>query len=102
MVLKCSKEQFEALHKLFAHIMQQKPNSIADSLAKELMKPIYTKLDNRVNSIMDGKRGWNLTVTPLQAKAYYLFFKEVDISKSWQYEHYIIQKHLQEINKVFA
>jgi hypothetical protein len=102
MVLKMTSEQFKALHKVFATIMAAKPGDMTESLLKDLLTPIYTKLDRRVNSYMDGKRGWDLSLTPIQAKTYYVFFENFDLRPNWPYEHILIQRHLGEINKIFA
>lgn len=102
MVLKCNQEQFKALHRLFAVVMAEQPAGIVDSLLKDLLQPIYNKLNTRVNSYMNGKRGWNLSLTPLQAKTYYVFFVDMDLSPNWLYEHIIIQTHLKEINRVLT
>jgi len=102
MVLKCNQEQFKALHRLFAVVMAEQPTEMVDSLLKDLLQPIYHKLNTRVNSYMNGKRGWNLSLTPLQAKTYYVFFENMDLSQNWLYEHLIIREHLKVINKALA
>ena len=102
MVLKCTQEQIKALHTLFAYILQEKPKTIEKSLAMDLIKPIYNKLDKKLYTYHEGKKKWNLSLNEMQAKIYYTFFKDLDLTKEWQFEHYIISGHLQQIRQLFA
>jgi hypothetical protein len=102
MVLKCTEEQIKALHTLFAFILQEKPKTIEKSLAMDLIKPIYNKLDKKIYNYNGGKKKWNLSLNELQAKVYYTFFKDLDLTHDWQYEHYVISGHLQIIQQQLA
>lgn len=102
MVLKCTEEQIKALHRLFAFILQERPQTIEKSLAADLIKPIYNKLDKKVYSYNQGKKNWNLKLAELEAKVYYTFFKDLNISKDWPYEHNVISGHLLTIKQLFA
>lgn len=102
MILPCRKQQFEALKILFDHLMYQKQAGIKKSLAHELMQPIHQKLIKRVDCKLNGKRGWNLSLTPLQAKSYYAFFDGVHLGEGWTYEQFVIESHLQLIEKMYG
>lgn len=102
MKLKCTKGQFEALQYLFKTIMTSKPEDIAASMVKDLMEPIFKKINRRLDGRGIDKRSWNICLTPTQAKAYYTFFNEMNFGRAWQYEGIIIQRHLDEIERVYA
>lgn len=102
MKLECSKSQFEALYNLFNQLMYQQQYDIRSSLAHDLLKPIHDKLTKRVNQKFGTKKGWNLTLTPLQAKSYYAFFEGRYLGESWPYEQLLIDKHIQLIEKAYG
>lgn len=102
MILKCTKGQFEALNRLFEVIMNERPIDIPSSLARDLMEPIHRKINNRLTVKLQGNKSWNLSLTPLQAKSYYTFFHEMNLSNDWMYEQIIIRRHLDEINRIYA
>jgi len=102
MILPCNREQFEALNNLFNYIMANTPTDIKKSLAHSLLKPIQKKLNTRVNAKVSGKRGWNLSLTEMQAKAYYTTFEGRYLGDKWVYEQLTIDRHLKLINKTYG
>jgi hypothetical protein len=102
MVLNSTKKQLEAIHMLLEVIMKEKTADIPSSLVKDLMQPIFKKIDDRVKAEVNGKKGWNLTLTPLQAKSYYTFFEGMQLDPQWQWQSIIIGQHLIEIEKEYA
>jgi hypothetical protein len=101
MTLKLSREQHEALLKLFERIVSEPVVDIKDSLVIDLLKPILVKLKSK-QALKCNNHGWNLSVTPIQAKSYYAFFEGRFLGPHFIYEQIIIEKHLKAIDKIFA
>lgn len=102
MTLKCTREQFEALHNLFEKIVNEQHDDIKQSLAIDLMRPIHGKMNRRLKAKVKAHCGWNLSVTDVQAKIYYTFFDGLNLGPGFLYEQIIIDKHLKAINKIYA
>jgi hypothetical protein len=107
-ILKCNREQFEALNNLFNHLLNDKPADIKNSLVHDLLMPIKIKLNARIKKSEGikgsayNKVGWNLSLTELQAKIYYTFFESRYLGEKWGYEMNFINMHLKELNKLLA
>ena len=102
MILPCNKAQLEALAKLFDKLMYQQQYDIRSSLAHDLLKPIHIKLKTRLNIKLQNKKGWNLSLTPIQAKSYYAFFEGRHLGDGWPYEQLLIETHLNLIEKAYG
>lgn len=101
-VLKCTQERFEALHKLFKSLVDGKPMEVNQVVNQELLMPIYNKMDKRIKVRLNGNKGWNLSINTQLAAGYYSVFKGTYLGANLQYEAIIIERHLQIIEREFS
>ena len=100
--LKLNQHQFESLYLLFARVvMLDTPADIAESLIMDLLEKVHHKLRKRYEYKFC-KDGWNLTLEPEEAKAFYLYFQNRALPAGFTYESTLIQTQLNEINKLYA
>jgi len=102
MTLKLTYDQAHALMRLFEHvIIPETPADIAESLVKDLMKAVFKKLRNRIESKLKGD-GYSLALSDPEAKAYYLYFHQRYLGKDWKYEQNFIGQQLLLLDKTYA
>jgi hypothetical protein len=98
MKLKFTLQQANALFDLFNdHIIPDLPQALEDKLLHILMIKVYKKLRNK----LEGKKGqgYSLTLTDEEAIGFHLYFSLRNFGASYIYEHTLIQKQMNLIDK---
>ncbi|MFC0514517.1 hypothetical protein ACFFGT_09905 [Mucilaginibacter angelicae] len=102
MTLKLTIRQAEALHNLFREIVNQDPApDITESLVKDLLKQVFRKLEAKLAARLKGD-GYSISLTDMEAKAYYLYFNQRYLGEGWRYEQTFINDQLHLLNKLYA
>ncbi len=95
-------KQADALYGVFkACIIPAKPEDIAESLVYDIMVQIFKKLRNKVEQV-NPRAGYGLPLTPIEAKAYYVYFNQRTLGDVYKYEANFIQSHIHLIDKTYA
>ncbi len=103
MRLKMNYHQADCLCRLFQLcIIPVKPADIAESLVYDIMVQIFKKLRNKVEAIKPGKDGYSVTLTQVEAKAYYVYFHTRELGVNYRYEANFIQQHINQIDQIYA
>lgn len=101
MTIKLSQQQAEALSHLFNKVIIPEPvANIAESLIKDLIIQVYKKLWNKLYA--KKKDGYSLSLTDVEAKAFYVYFQSRNLGPDWVYEQLMIEKHLAELDRAYA
>jgi len=101
MTIKLTQQQAEALSHLFDKVIIPEPAAnIAESLVKDIIIQVYKKLWNKLHG--KKKDGYSLSLTEVEAKAFYVYFQSRNLGADWPYEQLIIESKLAEIDKVYA
>jgi len=97
----CTRVQAEALYYYFEHyVIPGEPEDIAESLIKDLMIKIFKKLRNKLEKY--DTRGFDIQVTPDEAKAYLLYWQNRAIQPNHTLERILIEKHIAQIDQAYA
>jgi hypothetical protein len=81
-------------------IIPAKPVDIAERLIYDLMVKVFKKLRNKIESL--NPNGYTITLSPEEAKAYYIYFHTRDLGLAYIYESNVIQGHINLIDKIYA
>ena len=101
-VLKCTQERYEALHKLMKDLVEGRAVEISQLVNQELLRPIFDKMDKRIKARLNGNKGWNLSVNATQAAVYWSIFNGAHLGDNYKYESIIIERHLKIIEDAFS
>lgn len=102
MPLKLTIQQAEALYNVFISVVIPEPvTDVAESLVKDLMMQVFRKLRAKLEGKVKGD-GYSLSLTDVEAKAYYVYFNQRHLGESWRYEETFINTHINELNKLYA
>lgn len=102
MTIKLTYEQANALYVLFkAVVVNDEPQDIAESLVKDLMMQVLKKLTLKMD-FQKKKDGYSLSLTDVEAKAYYVYFNQRHLGDGWIYENNLIQQHVNDLDRIYA
>ncbi|QTE35998.1 hypothetical protein J3L18_23075 [Mucilaginibacter gossypii] len=102
MTLKLTYDNAKALMHLFEKFINpEQPADIAESLVKDIMFQVFKKLRNKVESRFKGD-GYSLSLTDIEAKAYYVYFNNRNLGNDWIYEQNMITTHLLVLDQTYA
>ncbi|WP_121812761.1 hypothetical protein [Mucilaginibacter kameinonensis] len=102
MLLKLTIQQAEALYNLFvSEVLPTPATDVAESLVKDLITQVFKKLRSKLESKLKG-RGYSISLTDVEAKAYYVYFNSRNFGTQWLYEQTFISNQINELNKRYA
>lgn len=102
MNLKLTIQNAEAMRHLFeTEVLQMKPADMAESLLRDLMIKIYRKLRDKLEARIKGN-GYSISLTDIEAKAFYVFFQNRSFGEGWEYEEVVIARQIAAIDKQYA
>ncbi|WPU98394.1 hypothetical protein SNE26_20420 [Mucilaginibacter sp. cycad4] len=102
MTLKLTIRQAEALYNVFRDIVNQDPApDVTESLLKDLLKQVFRKLESKLEARLKGG-GYSISLTDMEAKAYYLYFNQRYLGEGWRYEQTFINDQVRLLNKLYA
>jgi len=102
MLLKLTIQQAEALYNLFViEVLPTPAADIAESLVKDLITQVFKKLRAKLESKLKG-RGYSISLTDVEAKAYFVYFNSRHFGNQWLYEQTFINDQINHLNKLYA
>jgi hypothetical protein len=101
MILELNHHQAEVLQHLFEKVVNPAlPADVNESLQKDLLRNVYRKLCTRLEARR--QYGYNLTLSDLEGKAFYLYFTDRLLGPGWLYEQHLVDNLLVQLDIAYA
>lgn len=103
--LSLSKNQLEAIHMLVKDGRKRNtPFNVPDSLLDDLMDKLQERLRNKIKKLTTDRKKLKLTLTSVEAKAFYCWYQNIqtDMEPNYQYEVIVCDQVYREIDKICA
>ena len=101
MILELNQHQAEALKHLFEKVVTPAlPEDVTESLLKDLLRNVYRKLCTKLEARR--QYGYNLTLSDLEGKAFYVYFTDRLLGPGWLYEQHLVDNLLVQLDIAYA